>query len=254
MDEQAGQRIDEFLDRMSPAERNEFLSLASSNMEMQKELELQQAIDQSLHRQFGGRRLDEIVERLGKTANDAERDVGSIKRPRSLFRGLAVAALLAVSMGGLWYSWSVSRPSPVVDVYQRQPWRDFATVYDDMIRDGFQPAWICRNEKQFETAFSRRFRQPLLLTALPTGVTAGGISYSNTLSEGTMTVLGRAEGQPILVFVDKVEFDRTPPPPTPPNLHLFRREIDNLVLYELSPLDRPTVLPHFYNPASPSLP
>jgi hypothetical protein len=240
------QPINDFLDRMNPTEREAFLS--SRPVEATTELRLHLAIDSSLHRLFGDRPLQELDSRIASTLDAEVRARPATFRSRAR-RGLAAAALLALSAAGLWYSWNRTRPAAVVDVYAPQPWRDFAAVYHDMLREGFRPAWVCRTEKQFETAFMRQLRQPLLLAALPSHVTAGGISYSHTLSEKTMTVLGRVEGEPVLVFVDRVEVDRLPPPPPPPGLNLFRRVVDDLVLYELTPLDHPGVLPLLYNPA-----
>ncbi|MHC4428114.1 MAG: hypothetical protein ACYS0D_05860, partial [Planctomycetota bacterium] len=71
----------------------------------------------------------------------------------------------------------------------------------------------------------------------------------NTLSPKTVYLLGRARGQPVMVFVDRVEQDRpsTPPPETP--LRRWRKRIGKLVLYEVSPLEEPVFLNLFYDPA-----
>lgn len=245
MNRPSNQPINDYLDRMNPTERTAFL--ASLTDEARAELELQQSIDDSLHRVFG-RRLDDLETRIAKSIEAiSDADPETFGRVR---RGLAAAALLAIAVGGIWYSWTLVRPTPLEDVYAPQPWRSFSTVYDDMRRNGFQPDWVCRSERQFEAAFSRRFRQPLLLAALPPGVSAGGISYSHTLSESTVTVLGNVDNEPILVFVDRLSIDQLPPPPVPEGLNLYRREIDDLVLYELTPHDRPGVLPYFYNPST----
>lgn len=251
MNRPSNQPINDYLDRMNPTERTAFL--ASLSDEARAELELQQSIDDSLHRVFG-RRLDDLETRIAKsieTIPDATANQNFFWRVR---RGLAIAALLAFAAGGIWYSWTLVRPTPLEDVYAPQPWRSFSMVYDHMRRNGFQPDWVCRSERQFEAAFSRRFRQPLLLAALPAGVSAGGISYSHTLSESTVTVLGNVDNEPILVFVDRLSADQLPPPPVPEGLNLFRREIDDLVLYELTPHDHPAVLPYFYNPSKALLP
>jgi hypothetical protein len=242
-------RINEFLDgQLAPSEREVFLKLLSEDAQLRAAYEQQCAIDTALRRIFREDPSEKLLERVETSLLQNGNAPPRFQTKFHLWRSLAVAALLAFSIAGLWYSWSVTRPTPVVDVYKAQPWRSFATVYYDTIRDGFKPAWVCRNELQFETAFSRRFRQPLLLAALPSGITAGGISYSNTLSPATINVLGRVEGTPVMVFVDKRAVDHGPPPPAPSELHLFRREIDDLVLYELTPLDRANILPYFYRP------
>lgn len=243
-------RIDAFLDdRMAPSEKDAFLELLQHDASLRSQLEHQQAIDQSLKRVFGESQI-EIVRKKFETAIERCRDTATLRLPmRPRWRLLAAAALVSFSLCGVWYSWTVTRPPPVVDVYEAQPWRSFGTVYHDTVRDGFKPAWICRNERQFERAFTRRFRQPLLLASMPSGISAGGISYSNTVSPNTINVLGRVDGTPVMIFVDRLSSDYGPPPPPPPNLQLFRREIGDLVLYEVTPFDRPNILPYFYTPA-----
>lgn len=242
-------RLDAFLDdQMNPSGRDAFADLLDQDANLRAKFVQQRAIDSSLRRLYGQQQLEKLLEVIEASL---VQNPGGAGRFRTAFRGwraLSAAALVAISLGGLWYSWRITQPSPVVDPYAPQPWRSFATVYHDTIQDGFKPAWICRNERQFERAFSRRFKQPLLLAALPSGITAGGISYSNTISEATINVLGKVEGAPVMIFVDKRTADAGPPPPPPPDLHLFRREIDELVLYELTPFDRPNILPYFYNP------
>ena len=249
MSNTADSRIEAFLDdRMDSSEKQAFLDLLHQDPELRAEFDRQRAIDASLRRICDESRLDPLLGRLETALHNAPETRLAARSPVRVWRGFAAAALLAFSVCGVWYSWNVSKPKPIANVYEPQRWRSFETVYYDTIRNGFKPAWICRDERQFQRAFSDRFRQPLLLSALPSGITAGGIAYSNTITESTINVLGKVDGTPIMIFVDKVAADHGPPPPPPPQLHLFRREIDNLVLYELTPLDRPHILPFFYNP------
>jgi hypothetical protein len=45
------------------------------------------------------------------------------------------------------------------------------------------------------------------------------------------------------VFVDRANADPHPPEPAAKTgLHLFHKQLGSLVLYEISPLDRPTVM------------
>jgi len=242
-------RINGFLDeQMNCSDQEAFVNLLGEDAQLRAAVEQQQAIDFALRRLYSEDRLHNAMRKIDSVLQKIPYAPGQLRTPLRRWRALSAAALLAVSLAGLWYSWAATRPLPAVDVYEAQPWRSFATVYDDTIRNGFKPAWICRNESQFERAFTRRFQQPLLLAALPSGVTAGGISYSNTMSQATINVLGRVEGTPVMIFVDKRAAEVGPPAPLPSGLHIFRREIDELVLYELTPLDRPNILPYFYRP------
>lgn len=243
-------RIDAFLDdHMDPAERQAFLELLDQDPRLRAQVDRQKKIDESIRRLCGGAAIEGLTARVEAAIANEPVAHPTIGMTASRWRGLAVAALVGLALVSVWYSWNLVKPTPAVDVYQPQPWRSFATVYYDTLRDGFKPAWICRNEKQFETAFARQLHQPLLLATLPSGITAGGISYSNTMTPGTINVLGRVNGTPVMIFVDRVAADMGPLPPPPPDLHMFRREIDDLVLYELTPLDKAEVLPYFYRPA-----
>ena len=250
LDSNMDPRIHEFLDqRMSPDERAAFLEQVSQDDALHQELDAQQEINAALARCFGHPRLDKALAAI--TAAGSPTQTPPDKPPIRLTRGarlLAAAALLAMSAGGLWYSYALLRPRPAVDPYALQPWRSFETVYNDTVREGFKPAWVCRNEREFERTFARRIKQPLLLAKLPAGVTAGGLGYSNTITPLTINVLGRVDGTPVMVFVDKLAADIGPPPPPPKGLNIFRHQIADLVLYEVSPLDQPHILQHFYVP------
>lgn len=249
MSEKSDPRLDAYLDdRMSPSERQDFRQTLDSDPSLRAILERQQAIDASLRRVFGSVNIDKAVAAIDAEAPGATLIIQESETLPARWKLMAAAALLAISSAGLWYSWSISKPAPVADVYAPQPWRSFETVYGDAIRNGFKPDWICRNEREFERTFARRLRQPLLIAALPAGVTAGGISYSNTITESTINVFGRVQGTPVMVFVDKAASDLKTMPQPDGKLHVFRREVGSLVLYELTPLDQPNILPHFYTP------
>jgi len=244
-------RINAFLDdQMSPSEREAFLSLLANDASLRHELDRQQALEQSIRRIYRERGIEKAI--AGIPINDSISNWPSagdhIKSPRSIQRFLAAAALLSFSLTGVWYSWSISRPAPALDPYAPQPWRSFETVYNDAVREGFKPAWICRDERELERTFVKKVRQPLLIAALPAGVTAGGIAYSNTITPTTINVYGRVDDTPVMVFVDKLAADHGPPSPPPAGFHLFRSQIEDLVLYELTPFDRPNILPYFYKP------
>jgi hypothetical protein len=55
-------------------------------------------------------------------------------------------------------------------------------------------------------------------------------------------MLARVNDLPVMVFVDRASADNRPTlPSSETKLHLFRRESGPLVIYELTPLDRPEV-------------
>lgn len=235
-------------DALNPSQREQFEDLLRNDPALRRLLEQQQAIDASLRRTHSIARTEKadaaIIAQSFPTFTTIPHPVLRSAR----WKLPAAAALVAMTFAGLWYSWSISQPAPIVDAYAPQPWRNFETVYNDTLRNGFKPDWICRNEKEFERTFARRFRSPLLLAALPSGITAGGISYCNTITEGSINVLGRVNGTPVMIFVDRSEAPPKAMPEPGSKLNVFHRKLDGLELYELTPLVEPKVLPYFYIP------
>ncbi len=160
---------------------------------------------------------------------------------------LAVAAAVAGGLVGVWLIAQNLVPDRSREgVYQAQPWRAMQTVYRDLVSEGFEPLWVCKDDQEFADSFRSTYHQGLLLTEMPPGTTTLGLSYCNSLTARTTCLLARAGGEPVVVFVDRIERDQ--PQSAPEGLHLHRRRIGRLVLYELSPLEEPAVLPWFFNP------
>ncbi len=202
------------------------------------------------------RRIDEALrrlirppseDRLRAIAEDAVRKVASTRRrPSVRRRGLAVAAAVVFAVGGGWQLYQALRPAASPGgTYQRQPWRSLHQVYGDWLVDGFRPAWVCADEREFAASFRSVLDQGLRLGELPAGTTVLGLSYCHSITPQTTCLLARADGRPVVVFVDRLERDT--PQPDPPGLRLFRRQVGQLVLYELTPLEEAAVLPSFIN-------
>ena len=98
------------------------------------------------------------------------------------------------------------------------------------------------------STFRKRFRQALLLGDVPADVTPIGLAYGHSLSERTVYLLARVRGDPVIAFVDDTPNDKATDLPSSGPLHLFRRDVGRLTIYELSPLDRPFLLDLFYDP------
>jgi hypothetical protein len=190
------------------------------------------------------------AERLAKIAERAILQAASAPPPaRRRFGRLAVAAAVAGGLVGVWLIAQNISPNRPRGGYQSQPFRAMQTVYDDLISEGFQPLWVCKDDQEFADSFRSVHHQALLLAEMPPGTTTLGLSYCNTLTARTTCLLATAGGEPVVVFVDRIERDYQQP--IPEGLRLHRKEIDRLVLYELSPLEEPAVLPWFFNPDKP---
>jgi len=190
-------------------------------------------------------------EHLAAIAQRAVHASSPIRAPRGgtrVLRRLAAAAAVVAGVVGVWLIGQSLRPpaSSPPGGYTPEPWRSLETAYNDWLADGFEPMWICADDREFVDTFRETYYQGLLLGALPQGTTALGLSYCNSISSRTTCLLATVDGTPVVVFVDRVERDR--PQPQPEGLHLHRRRIDKLILYELSPVEQPAVLPWFTNP------
>ena len=72
-------------------------------------------------------------------------------------------------------------------------------------------------------------------------------------------MFARVDDQPVMVFVDRKENQEEEVIPPAPNsgLHLFHKDLGNLVMYEVTPFDRCGVMdflyrPTFHRPSEPS--
>ncbi|MHC4415280.1 MAG: hypothetical protein ACYS0G_08355 [Planctomycetota bacterium] len=241
--------IDAYLDgRLSGSERAAFERLIERRPERLAALERQQIIDEGLKRLMQPPSRERLRAIADRAVGRARPERGTPRRGwRPVARRLAVAAALAGGALGAWQIWEFLRAdSRAGSPYKQQPWRSLAAVYGDALVDGFRPAWICDDDQEFEDAFRTAYRQRLRLAELAPDTAVLGLSYCNSITPRTTCLLARARGRDVMVFVDRVERDVDQPPPA--GLHLFRRQVGKLVLYELSPLDEPAFLERFYGP------
>ena len=87
------------------------------------------------------------------------------------------------------------------------------------------------------------------------GVTLTGWTSSQVFSRYTGVLMAKGvDGADIVMIIDQARFDRQLPEPESAGLHLFRREVAGLVLYEITPASEPVILPQVYQPEIPSDP
>ena len=190
-------------------------------------------------------------DRLAEIAHRAIREVSPTRTRfgrRRVLRQLAAAAAVVAGLAGVWLiGQSLAPPgSSRPEGYTPAEWRSLETAYNDWLADGFEPMWVCADDREFVDTFRITYHQGLLLGELPQGTTALGLSYCNSISSRTTCLLATVDDTPVVVFIDRVELDQTQPQPE--GLHLHRRRIGRLVLYELSSAEQPVVLPWFKNP------
>ncbi len=231
-------------DELEPAERAGFERRLDRSPDLRAEIDRIRAVDRALRAAMA----PPPREALRAIADRAIRAAAA--RPRRARRRLVALAAAASFAGLILGAWLLAAAGRGLGGggYSALPWRSVETVYREETAAGFRPRWRCRTDEEFARTFEGRFGQGLLLAKLPDGVEALGLAYGHTLTSATVYLLARAHGRPVLVFVDRVERDVRPQLEAGCGLHLSRRVVGRLVLYELSPLERPALLEYFHDP------
>ncbi len=246
----ADSRLDAYMDGvLTGAESSAFENRLVGDPELRAELLRHRRIEDALRQYFAVRvpSAKRVMARL-QTASEpgrAARPIGPVAK--SVSRRLAVAAVLALGVIGVWRIWGFFQPKPPGE-YPHRVQKPMHKAYWDKVASGFAPDWVCKTDEEFASTFERRFGQPLLLASVPEGISAVGLAYPNTITPRTIALLARVHGEEVVVFVDRLRADPGQSLPQGSGLNLHRRRVGKLVLYELSRLDRPFLLELFYQP------
>ena len=109
------------------------------------------------------------------------------------------------------------------------------------------PLWVCEKPREFAETFQERQKQPLLLAKMPEGIRMVGLSYLKGLQQSSTSMLARVREQPVIVWVERADDDRTVPKPAPSTgLNLIQEYRGDLVFYELTPHGEAEVIDYFY--------
>ncbi len=127
---------------------------------------------------------------------------------------------------------------------QQAPMRQPHEVYQMLVQSGFTPAEVCTTEEEFTAWTRERHGIPLLIPADLSGVELVGWTYSQVLDYNTSVLMARVDGEPVIVLIDDAVKGLRMRAPSDTGLKIFRREIDGLILYEVSPLRKPKLIPH----------
>jgi len=233
-------KIEAYLDgTMSDDTRAEFLRELESNRELRADVELQQGIDRALQRRFQApAQSAALVARL-RAARPTPADVVPLRRSRRVGILAAVAAVLV--WGGL--GWFFLAPLLMQEKPATPHPLTLAQLYQQAVEQGFQPAWVCKDDHEFAMTFLQRQGQGMVLTPMPEGTKMVGLAYYGGVTPNSTTMLARVDDKPIMVFVDRLTANPQPESPDATSgLHLFRKEMGPLVLHELTPLDAPHVM------------
>jgi hypothetical protein len=187
------------------------------------DVRLQVQIDAALRRQFG---------------SDAPA-VPIRRRPR--WQGLAAAVLLLASGAILYSTGYAGRAwSWAADVMFPET---LASLYHDHVSSGVVMA-NCETPEAFQAWVGANYREQVRPVGAE-GLTFVGWSYDDAISRYSGVMLGKALGEDVVVLVDRVERDREMTVPSGSGLRLFRREVGEVVFYELTPLEEPVFIGTF---------
>lgn len=246
-------RLEAYLDGvMPPAEREAFAAKVESSPSLKAEVERQAMIDASLHRCCAAPDPQGVLSRLRPREGAARSTRGAAPRKtapsftlRGPWRPLAAAALIGLIAFSGWRTWVSYRGTSATSRY---PAKALHLTYQDLLANGFKADWECKTEEQFVSTFKKKLGQPLALGPLPENISVGGLLYVYSISPRAIAVLATVFGEKVLVVVDRAKVDKGQSIPPESGLHLFRREVGGLVLYEVTPLDEPHLLNSFYRP------
>lgn len=233
------QLIDQYIDqRMDSAERRRFEDLIASDPGLRSEIELRQSAEASLRRLFSPPEAP---------AASAPVDAGTGRR--LLFRRFAAAAaiLLLVCSGAFAYL----RATDPARQWRRQGPGNASRAYELVVdKNEFVPSWVCRCDKEFVQFARDRTGQGWRIVG-PENLKLVGWSYvPNELTENTTVLLATMDHEKIAVLAGEVKFDRGVALQPGSKLNIFRKQVGEVVFYEISPHCKPSVV-QYVQPASP---
>ncbi len=225
--------LDAFLDgTLTDAQRVRFRELLAGDPSLQAEIDFQSEVNASLKRIVVPREVPQPAE-LGEAPAPP-----ALKLPpprRTWIRTAAVAAVLIAFSAFLL----VTRVLP-----QKAPFRQPHEVYQSIVSAGFVPREVCTTEEAFTNWTRYALGELLVIPADLAGVTLVGWDYKPVLQARTGVLLARVGETPVIVLMDTREHARRLTVPRSSGLHLFRRDVGEAVLYEVTPLDHASLLPH----------
>jgi len=240
----AARDFDAYLDgTMSAEARARFQAELAANPQLQAELLLQQQINAALRSRFiPPVPPPDLLAQLREAAPEAPQSTTIPHPSRRWFTLAGAASAAAVVWGVLGWQYYSANKQPVYN-----PRIPLATIYEQRVAEGFKPTWVCEDDHIFASTFFERQGQGLLLAPMPEGTHMVGLAYFGGLSRYTTTMLARVNGTPVMVFVDRHDCGDPPEQPSKKSgLHLFRKELGGLVMYELSPFPEPRVMDYLY--------
>lgn len=227
--------IDAFLaGELSGSGLADFEARLAADAFLRDALDAQRTVDASLRQAFAPP-AEQVI------APETKPVLASI-RPSTRRLWMGLAASLAIV--GVLVAVYVFKPSSADPRAPRSP----GEVYAAVLKGGFVPPVVCPNDPDlFAQLVESRLGTKLVPTlASNSGIALTGWGYSNhwgtPLGPGTLVLLATRGDTKVIVIMDKVRNDRALASPVA-GLHMHRKVTGDLVLYEISPLEQPILLP-----------
>lgn len=214
---------------------------------LRAQVRTQHAVNESLRWSFTPPAPRVIPTEVNGRGNRASAPPTPPRGRRDMSRRMAIAAVLGLGLVGVWRIWTFLDPPKPRSAYGPKPKQTLVEAWQSIVAGGFKPDWVCETQERASRLLRRRFGQGLLLAESPS-LSGIGWSYTNTITPNTAVLLVRANQSEILVFVDRLASDTGQSVPAESGLRLDRRELGELVLYELSRPDAPLILDRFLAP------
>jgi hypothetical protein len=159
--------------------------------------------------------------------------------------GLAagIAAIVAISI----FTQGPGSPSANPDFRPRLA-AEF--IYDTSVSMGFRPEWRCENDEEFAIAVRDRLGAAMVIPIATTGIELVGWGYSDRyggviLSDDTMVLLARVEGEEVILLVDRAGNELTTNARgSSVKLNIFKQTLGPLMLVEVTPRSAPGLIPN----------
>jgi hypothetical protein len=207
-------------------------------------------LDASVRTGFDAPRGDDVIHRVraaaqarsGKPADVTSAPAPTLALPRptrSVARRawLALAAAVVLAIGaGVW----LARESALAHERGVQ----LIAYYHEQVNLGLTPQWVCTDDANFRVYTQSRFGAPMTFTPPPAGLALIGWTYvRGPMRTPTNAVLmATRDTTPVLVIVEKREHAPRVTPPVDAGLHIYRRDLAHVTLFEISPRATPSVL------------
>jgi hypothetical protein len=241
-------QLEAYLDgALAPAERAAFERLAAADPVLRREVALARRIEISLKDAFSAPAHIPVPA-------EAHRSVLArigFDRVKLWVSAAACVALIgmAVWIWNVRYGQPAYRPMSVAEV-----------IYDKQVRGGWEPEWVCKDDAEFAKAVTDRLGQGLLVHPQPDLTVVGwaysakpGDSYATfAISKDEMILLTKVDGRRVMGLVDRAGAGPQPRLTASSKLNLFERQVGDLIIYELTPLEESHILAQFFDPNAPA--